>query len=224
MRTIGGLFGRSAFGPLHEQVLKVLECTKVVGELVDAHASGDWDEVAVAAASLRRLESEADSIKEEIRNSLSNSLFSSAERGDVLFLVKHIDTLADLAEEAGKFLEVRQTEMPPELADDYRKLGRKVCECAEVLSLVTGELVKMESDPAGRSRKTEMEKLLARVHSIEHETDEMQHGLLKRLFSLEDKLEPIAVVMLLRIIERLAGIADQAENNADCITRMVAKM
>jgi len=224
MRTIGGLFGRSAFGPLHEQVLKVLECTKAVRELVDAHADGDWGRVAKASARLRELESEADSIKEEIRNALSNSLFSSAERGDVLYLVKHIDTLADLSEEAGKFLEVRQTEMPEELADDYRALGRRVCECAGLLSQVTGELVRMESDPVGRSRKAEVEKLLSQVHAVEHETDEMQHGLLKRLFTLEDRLQPISVVMLLRIIERLAGIADQAENNADCITRMVAKM
>ena len=224
MRTIGGLFGRSAFGPLHEQVLKVLDCTKAVWRLVDAHAAGDWDRVAAVAAELYRLESEADDIKEEIRRSLSDSLFSSVERGEVLFLVKHVDRVADLSEEAAKFLELRRTEVPAELTEGYRALGRKVCECAEVLSQVTGELVKMESDPAGRRRKDEVDLLLRRVHGLEHETDVMQHELLKRLFTLEDRLEPMSVVMLLRIIERLAFIADQAENDADVIARMVAKL
>ena len=224
MRMIGGLFGRSAFGPLHEQVLKGLDCTRAVCELVDAHADGDWDRVAEVAARLHRLESEADEIKEEIRNALSDSLFSSVERGEVLFLVKHIDRLGDLSEETAKSLELRRTELPGELADGYRALGHKVCECTEVLSQATGELVKMESDPAGRGRRGEVDKLLRQVHEIEHESDEMQQELLKQLFGLETGLDPVSVMMLMHIFEGLAGIADQAENNADVISRMVAKL
>jgi predicted phosphate transport protein (TIGR00153 family) len=224
VRTIGGLFGRSAFGPLHEQVLKTLDCTRTVCELVEAHAAGDWEKVAATAARLHELESEADNIKGEIRNSLSASLFSSVERGEVLFLIKHIDHVADLSEETAKFLEVRRTPVPEPLADDYRALGRKVCECADVLGQVMAELVKMEADPAGRSRTDDVYRMIDRVHQLEHESDMLQQGFLKSLFSMEKDLDPMSVVMLMRISERLAFIADQVENNADVIARMVAKL
>ena len=224
MRSIGGLFGRSAFGPLHEQVLKVLDCTRAVCELVRAHAEGDWERLLATAARIHELEHQADRIKLEIRGALSASLFSSVERGDILFLVKHIDELADLSEEAAKFLEVRRTELPKELSAGYLELGDKVCECADVLSQVTAQLARMEAEGTAGSRKDEVIRLIDKVHSIEHDADTLQNAFLKRLFSIEKKLDPLSIVMLLRISERLLGIAGQAANDADVIMRMVAKL
>ncbi len=224
MKTIGGLFGRSAFGPLHEQVLKTVDCTRGVTRLVTAHAAGDRGQVEAIAAELHELESQADSIKAEIRRALSDSLFSSVERSDVLFLVRHIDHVADLCEDTAKLLEVRDTPMPRELSSGYIKLGKRVCRCAEVLSEITGVLAQMETQPAVKKGKVELRKLHKKVHKIEHETDELQHALVKRLFTLEDVLEPMTVMMILRISERLAAIADQVENNADVISRMVEKL
>ena len=60
---------------------------------------------------------------------------------------------------------------------------------------------------------------------LEQSTSDREfEAFLKRLFSIEKKLDPLSIVMLLRISERLLGIAGQAANDADVIMRMVAKL
>jgi predicted phosphate transport protein (TIGR00153 family) len=56
-----------------------------------------------------------------------------------------------------------------------------------------------------------VEKMLAKLNVLEHETDEMQVSLRQQLFAIEDTLKPVDVVFLYKIIERVGGLADKAQ-------------
>ena len=66
MKPLGGPFGRSAFGPLHEHITRVVDCVEVLPELVGHFVEGDHGVCIESAGRISELESKADLIKNEI--------------------------------------------------------------------------------------------------------------------------------------------------------------
>lgn len=223
MRKIGGLLGRSPFGPIHEQMTKVCECVKVLKDLIEAFASGDGGGEHKAILAIDKLEGEADDVKAEMRSRLSASFFGSAERADMLLLVNRIDAVADECQEVGKLIDLRETSVDEELAPDIEALTSKVVETVCTLARATGLLKQiLESSFASREVAKVIE-LIERVNREEFEADVLEKGALKKLFSLEGKLDPTTVMFLMRIIQSIGRVADQAENASDGIRLMVDK-
>ena len=94
MRRIGGLLGRSPFGPLYEQMVKVTGAVEELPRLAGSLARGDGDAASEAVERIRRIEREADDVKSAIRDHLSNSMFTSVDRAETLHLVSCIDSIA----------------------------------------------------------------------------------------------------------------------------------
>lgn len=223
MRKIGGLLGRSPFGPIHEQMTKVCECVKVLPELIDAFASGDEDREHGAILAIDKLEGEADDVKAEIRLQLSASFFGSTERADMLFLVNRIDAIADECQEVAKLIDVRETRVEEGLVPDLKVLTSKVVETACTLTRATEMLKRILESSFARREVAKVVELIERVNREEFEADVLEKGALKKLFSLEEKLVPTTVLFLMRIIQSIGRVADQAENASDGIRLMVEK-
>jgi len=183
-KTIGGLFGRSAFGPVHELALKVRTCVARLEQLVEALASGEAERVRKVAREMRSLEGEADSIKQEIRASLSSSIFSSVARAEVLLLVKTLDNVADECERLANLLTVRRTSLPGELAGRLRNLRVAVAATVEEMVGMTGELRDAEQKAPDPHRKDRVHEAIDRVAGCEHEADLCEGRFLKALFAM----------------------------------------
>jgi hypothetical protein len=222
MKTIGGLFGRSPYGPVHEMMLKVRQCLEQVPGLLAAHAAGDWSAMEAAAGRIDGLEGQADDIKREIRRHLSTSLFSSVERTEILALVHSLDEIADAAQDAGKLMGMRRTALPPEVAPLVAELGAKVVLAAAALTGVTGRLA--GAGPGAAESRVDVHELLSgleHVGRLEFECDEQQHEILKRILAMEGRLSTMDIFFLMNIIKELGEIADELENAADGLAQVL---
>ncbi len=223
MRKIGGLLGRSPFGPIHEQMTKVCDCARMLPELVAAFASGDQARAHKAIIATDKLEGEADDVKAEIRLHLSASFFGSAERADMLLLVNRVDAIADECQEVAKLIDLRETRVDEELVADLEALTSKVVETTCTLERATGMLKQILESSFARREVTKVVELIERVNREEFEADVLEKGTLKKLFSLEGKSDPTSILFLMRIVQTIGRVADQAENVSDGIRVLVEK-
>ena len=60
------------------------------------------------------------------------------------------------------------------------------------------------------------------VRLSEYEVEKKGLVILQRLFEIEDKLDPITVHFIMLFVDDLAHVANEAENTADSIVRMVS--
>ena len=222
MKTIGGLFGRSPYGPVHEMMLKVEQCIQQVPDLIAALTAGDWAGLETVFKRIDTLEDQADDIKREIRRHLSTSLFSSVERSEILSLVHSLDEIADAAQDAGKLMGMRHTRVPAELAPLFTALGAKLTAGAAALASVTARLSGNGNSGAGTSIDIhELISGLEGVSRIEFECDQKQHELLKRLLGMEDRLSTMDIFFLMNIIRELGEVADQMENASEGLAQVL---
>lgn len=223
MRTIGGIFGRSAYGPLHEHALKVQDCLALLLPVVRSFLERNWDEVTRLTQEIHRRESEADRIKNEIRRSLSHSFLHSVERTEMLLTLKSQDDVSDNCEAVAHLLEIRHTPVHDAIGEALIKVCEQAASVGTVLVSVVEKLPALEekSYPAEEMRAVTV--LIDELHSEEHTCNMLEHDALREVFRNEGSLDPVSVVFLMQIIQQLGEIANAAENTADCIERMIGR-
>lgn len=221
MKTIGGVLGRSPFGPMHEHMMKVNDCLKMLRPLMEHFLRGDYQKVADCSKRISTLEHEADMIKVVIKKSLSRSLFVSVERADILACLKEQDGIADSCEDVARLLEMRKTEVPPALKEKLLKLADKVVEAVKAVREVSKELKALAESSYTRSELGKLSKSLKLAARKEWEADKIQLDFAKKLFEAETELTPVSVFFLINISKEMGTIADHAENVADCLSRII---
>jgi len=215
-RSIGGLFGRSAFGPLYEHLVQVAKTTRLLGQIVAEFAEGEHDLI-------DREEGVADEIKEEIRRHLSHSFFSAVERSDTLLLLGLQDDVADNANDTAKMLSVRATPLPEPLHRPFLDLAEASVNTTELLLEHSGRIFKLLEENQGRDQVTDAAERLGDVRSAEFEAQEGHRRFLERLFAIESSLDPVTVVLLMNIARQLEQVSHSAEKTAECLERMIAQ-
>ena len=218
-KKIGGLFGRKAYGPLHELAIKVEECTGKLVPLYDAWAAGDYEGAGRVAKDIDRLEGEADTIKNEIRASLSTSIFSSVEGSRVREVVKSIDNAADLVREVARYVEIRNTPVPSEMSDGLKHLGRLAANTAKELAQVAGQVRKAFD----RDNSEELNAALAKFDTMEatkQEAFQVENRLLAALFDREKDCDAVSVMFLMRVIELTKYVTKSTESAAEALERL----
>jgi predicted phosphate transport protein (TIGR00153 family) len=219
MKTIGGLFGRSPYGPVHEMMVKVLQCVEKLPDLIAHQLSGDADALLDSCGDLDRLESQADDIKGEIRAHLSTSLFSSVERAETLELTHRLDNVADACQDTGKVMCMRRTEVPKSLGPGLARLGELLTAAARKMISVTSRLSGAGEEKVTRDALQGLVEELGEVSRVEHDCDVEQHKLQQELFALEERLSPMDIFFLMNIIKELGEVADEMENASDSLAR-----
>lgn len=222
MRRIGGLFGRSPFGPIHEHILKVTACLEKVKPLVAAAVEGDQKSVERIGSEITKIEKEADELKTGIREQLTTSVFASASRSEILSLVKIQDDLADRCERLGYELRIRRTTFPSFIADAAKTLAEKLSSASAPLADILRVLDESGASLHGSAEET-VEKRLEETRGIVVECEEIRDRLLRDLFAREDEVEPIDVYFMMRFAEHFDRMGGEIENVADIVTRLVAE-
>ena len=219
MATYGGLFGRNPFDPVHEHALKVQDCLGPLVRVINAFIDGERDRLLQECERIRRLEGEADYIKNELRRQLTRSMFSRLERSDILALVNVQDDVSDGCEAAAILMEARRTASVPSLATPLSKLAEQVAVVGRMLPEIT-QLLREHPRPGTFSEKLSNHAI--DVHQASFEAASLVRDFLKRLFAVESELDPVSVVLLMRLAETLGAIAGSAENVADCAVRIAS--
>ena len=217
------MFGRSPIRPLEEHMAKVHVCVKELEPFFIAVFAQDWLKVETLQRDIVRLENEADDMKRELRLHLPKSLFMSVSRSDLLELLSVQDRLANKARDIAGVVFGRKMTFPDSITLQFMGFLKRCIDAVRQANIAIHELDELfETSFSGNEVKL-VEGMIAKLTQIEHDTDEMQVKLRQIMFDLEDKLPPIHVIFLYKIIEWTGALADGAHEVGDRLQILLAK-
>jgi uncharacterized protein len=220
MRKIGGILGRSPFGPTHEHLLKVIDCVNALAPLVDAAVKGDKDSTERVAHDVHRLEEEADEIKSAIRIQYTTSFFASVSRSELMALVKAQDDVADECDRLAFELSVRRTRFPEHIISPFVDLISRLVSMARPLS-ESSRILDEASGGITADVVSKVSPLLDELRKAISEIDPLFEALLRQLFARETESNPLDVMYVMHLAGHGDKIAKKTENVTDVLTRLV---
>ena len=222
-RHLSGLLRGSPFKPIQEHMRMVFSCVCLIPPLFDAVYREDNSQVLDNATQIKELETKADKLKSTFRLNMPKSLFLPVDRKDLLSLIGDQDRIADTAEDIGKIFLFREMIVPEQikpLLDELLEGTMEISAAARDMIEQLDEL--LEVGFAGK----EIDKvfiMIAGVRRSEHNIDEIMHRISKKLYSIENDLDPVSVIFWYKIIDLLGLISDLSENLADRLLLFLSK-
>lgn len=223
MKNIKDIFKKSPFGLLTVHIEKVNECLQLTRPLIIKFIEGDFEAVDNQFKEITKKEHEADLVKDDIREHLPKSIFMPVSREDVLKLLQRQDSIADYCEDIAILLSVRKTVVIDEIKDDFIEFVDQAISAADAtIDLVKQMHELMESSFSGPSAEDVLTKI-ENIGYLEWKSDKKKYKLVKKMFTLDNKIDPVSQVLFLKIFDVISGIADSAENTANALRLMISK-
>ena len=201
---------------------KACACAEAVPPLFEHLFAGDLDALKEQHALVCALESEADLIKNELRNQLPRKLFLSVDRRDLLEILDLQDSIADVAEDIADLLVGRVWDIPTALQDALVPFVRRVVDAALAARDVVRNVDKLVQ---GGMRRSDNEVLFSHIESVlrlEEESDELQLHATRVLFAHEDKLSPVSVMLLYGMLDWIGDLADYPKKVCNRLRLLIA--
>jgi predicted phosphate transport protein (TIGR00153 family) len=215
---------RSPFEGLVKHSEKIDECVKNIKACINAYLDCDFAKAEEYTIKVRRIEHEADLIKANIRSHLPKSIFMAVSKSEFHLLLHDSDSILDFAEDVAVLLTMKRTCVPPQVAAGMKELINKIIQCVGAYQEVMGHMEKLVQVSFSGKERDFVKELIKDIHRFEHEADILEFRISKELFNMEhEELDAISVVHLLKVIDRMGGIADKAENAGDRVRAMLAK-
>ena len=219
---VRGIFRRSPFKGLLEHASKVHECIKYLMPAAEYFCDGKYEKMEEMVIKIRDLEHEADVIKGNIRAHLPKFIFLPVKRGDFLMLLREEDAILDYAEDVANLMSMRHTPVPKKIRNDFLEHTKKVVETAKAFEKAVLNLKDLLETSFSKREREQTKKMIHHIHRKEWEADQIEAKLSKELFNIKD-LDPVSVIHLLKIVDRMDQIANHAENAGDWLRAMLAK-
>lgn len=216
------LISKNPFAFLKEHMQKTQICVQKTKCIFEALFAKDKDRVLLLAKEISQLEHDCDRIKQDLRVQVAKSIFLPIERRDLLQVLSNMDSIADSAEDVGVLLTMRWMDLPAELRPSFDHFLKETIEVVDESAKVIFALDRLLE--AGFSGPDAEEVLLRIDHidRLEHQADKAQDQLGKRLFEHEDEFSAAAIVMWIKIIDKVANISNSAERMMSHIRLMLA--
>lgn len=223
-RTIFELFAKSPFGPLQDHMNKVMVAVRMVPELFRAMEAGEKDKVREITENIERAEFEADEIKNQIRSDLPSTIFTPVDRTDLLDILRFQDRISDAAEDVGVVLTMKD-DLP--FHEDLRALFwdfmDQVMTVAEQYARINGELDELMEASFGGAEAGKVMEMISTLGLLEHEADQKQQRLLKKLLSMEKQLGALNIVLWMRVFQLVGDLANGAERTGNRVRLFLSK-
>lgn len=221
--TFSSLLRQSPFRQVQEHMRIVSQCIAEIPPLFDALIKKDRKQVQTVSDRIGELESQADDLKNEFRLGMPKPLLLAVDRRDLLELIHEQDSIADVTEKICGILTVYEMEVPEaiktlllELIQQTMDISSKAVEIVEQLDelLAVGFI--------GKQSNIVTEKV-ATLKRSEHNIDKLLKKINYALFSIEDQMKPVAVMLWYNVIEMIGEISNKAENVGDRLMLFLSK-
>ncbi len=223
MSLIGELLGKSPFGPLLEHTRKVHACVKLIRPLADALMKEDYEEIHRLQDEVSKLEYEADQVKHEIREQLPRKYFLPVDRGELDNFLRCQDKIADSVEDFAVVLVLRNTKVHPALKGDFLAFADQVLQVGNMLMAAAEEIQNLAETSFGGAEATSVLERVRGLGQEEWKADRMQRELCRKVYSLEDELDPVTISFYEKMLMTLSDVANEAENTGDLLRTMIVK-
>ena len=129
----------------------------------------------------------------------------------------------DTAEDIAVLLTIRRTRVPPEMHPGILEFTEKTIEVSERLVQAASELEELQEASFGGRGADRVLELIEEVSQGEYEADCLQTDLSRRLYLLEDQVDPTSIYFIMKLFRLLGEIANHAENTGDNLRMMLTK-
>ncbi|MCK4926755.1 DUF47 family protein, partial [Candidatus Aerophobetes bacterium] len=110
-----------------------------------------------------------------------------------------------------------------ELKGELMELVDKVMHTITSLESATSEIKNLAQSSFSREEEKKVSDLIKRIDRSEYEADIVQQRSARKLFSLEDKIDFLSMVLLMKIMGELGSVADHAQNTGDKLRGIIAR-
>ena len=186
---------------------EVNECLMESRSTLEEYVTGNAGGVEARTSRVIEIESRADQLEREIRESLLDGAFLPHVRSDVYRLVQAVDAIAGRAEDVARFLLTQSPRIPQEFEEHLLELFRESLDCF----LELRKAMKAFFKPKGVIES--LHEHVNRVCELETEIDVLESNLAMQIFGSE--LELSEKLHLQRLVTIIADIADLAEDAGD---------
>lgn len=211
MRSILSMFSKSPFRPLANHIEKVRACIGQLKPLFTALEKHDYQAVMDISEAIIKFEHEADSIKDQIRQSLPQSVFLPVDKRDFMHLLSAQDDIADSIEDLAVLLRIKNLETPEKIKEPLKNLVDHVISTANMACDLIRELDSLLEASFGGASAEKVEKRATDLGTAEWEADRKQFLLAQRMFSLDDELKAADLLLWTEVVKKLGAIADKSE-------------
>jgi predicted phosphate transport protein (TIGR00153 family) len=216
------LISQNPFGLLREHMKKTQICVDKTKCIFEALLSGNKERVKELAKEISQLEHECDIIKQDLRMKVAKSILLPIERRDLLQVLSNMDDIADSAEDVGVLLTMRWMELPAALHEPFNLfLSSTLAVVGESAKVIFSLDRLLEAGFTGPDAEEVLQRI-DHIDRLEHEADKAQDRLGKQLFEHEEEMRPAALVMWIKIIDKVSRISNCSERMAGHIRLMLA--
>ena len=199
--------------------LIVERASDLLPELWKRYMAGD--DFSDIAEEISNLESEADTIKIEIRKILHRGFLYRFEKHDIIEYIRVQDRIVDLIEDTAKIMGLNRVDLPDEAMEKLEKLVDCIENMVDFLKKALKELrTVLESDFAKREIGKERE-LIEKMARLESRIDEAVYDFGRWLYAQKNTMNPVDIMFLRNLVLTISHIADATENVADKINAML---
>ena len=221
--TISSLFGRSPVKPLQQHIQVATQCAGEVIPLFEALCDGDKKELQKVVDRIFQLESDADHLKNELREHLPKSLFMPMDRSDLLQILDLQDSIADTAQDIAGLLQIRDFEVPETLKEPLMAMVHRCVDACKLCDKIINELDELVAT-GFRGRESEIVgKMVRELNKVESDTDMMGTNLARDLFKLEGEVSAVSLILWFRLILEIGSLADYSEMVGNRLLLLIAR-
>jgi uncharacterized protein len=215
------IFVTSPFDAVYEHAEKVKECSWAFQQAIECFTSTACESFEEHRLEVLRLEQEADTIKQRIRDHLPRGAVLPVERFLLLRYLREQDSVLDSVLEAVNWLSLR-TEMglPAYVEKDFFLLVDAVIEPIEELAVMVAETRAYFKHFSGKQR-IKITESIRKLIQMDHEVDKRKYAMVKQAFKNEK--DPILLFHLVKLSEIIGSIADHAEIAGEVMRSMITR-
>ncbi len=178
------IFGSNPFKLLMAHMQIVSSSIDKLQEGISLIIEGRFNEIQSIVEELSKIEFNADSLKREIRNSITKAFFPIIRREDVVELVVLQDMIANKALEAANILSYRDLEMPATLQLHFLNYNEKCLELFNDTQAIIYELHDLLEAGFGGPELEHLREMVEKTAHKEYECDLLRQKLLKELYTI----------------------------------------
>jgi predicted phosphate transport protein (TIGR00153 family) len=221
--TILKMFGRSPIKPLQKHMEKACACAKPLPSFFQATFQGKWDEAQTIQTKIAQFETEADEIKVELKLHLPKGLFLPIARADLIYLLTKQEDIANRAEDIVGLIVGRKLHFPASLFDSLLQYVQTSVDAVQQAAKAINELNEL-LEVGFRGKVVELvSTMIQSLSKIETKSDHLQVELRRKIFEMEDQLQPVNVIFIYKIIEWIADLSDYAEKIGSGLQILLAR-
>jgi len=181
---------------------------------VKAAVSGNAEKTKSLVENITKGEKEADTLRRNFMDDLSQGELPPADREDLMHLMKRVDMVADWCRESTRLLNViPMEEVPASLKKAAVEMAEGFKECAASLRRSIDKMMDKPEDAL---------KAADEVERAEEKVDDL-HENARRLLAKEDKLKAGIAVMMGQLFEAIETAADSCENACDQVRVIIVR-